>query len=177
MYIKKLVGKKCYLSPIDINDAEKYATWLNDLEITQYLTLATSVVPVDGEREALQRLSKDHNYAIVDAATDKLLGNVGFIDVNHIHRTAEIGIFIGEKTCWNKGYGAEALSLLLDYAYKYLNLHSILLRTYSFNKRAIACYEKIGFQKIGEIRQGLVTNLQYHNIVLMDILPEDFYKE
>jgi RimJ/RimL family protein N-acetyltransferase len=177
MYIKKLIGKKCYLSPIDINDAEKYAIWLNDQEIADFLTLSTAVIPVDGEREILQKMSNDHNYAIVDLKTNTLLGNVGLIDINHIHSSAEIGIFIGDKSYWNKGYGKEALSLLIDYAYKKLNLHNILLRTYDFNLRAIACYENIGFKRIGEIRQGIQRNLEFHNIILMDILPNDFYKK
>ncbi len=177
MYIKKLVGNKCYLSPIDINDAEKYAMWLNDQEITDYLQLSTSVIPIEGEREILRSLSKDHNYAIVALETDQLLGNVGLINIDHIHRSAEIGIFIGEKSFWNKGYGKEAMSLLIDYSYKKLNLNNILLRTYDFNTRAIACYEKIGFKRIGEIRQGIIRNLEYHNLILMDLLPEDFYKD
>ncbi len=177
MYIKKMTGDKCYLSPLDINDAEKYSIWLNDQEITDYLQLATSVISIEAEREFLQNLSKDHHYAIIDAETNQLLGNVGLININHVHRSAEIGIFIGEKNYWSKGYGKEAMSLLIDYSYKKLNLNNIFLRTYSFNPRAIACYEKIGFKKIGEIRQGIFRNLQYNNIILMDILPEDFYEK
>lgn len=105
-----------------------------------------------------------------------LIGNVGFVAINYIHRTGEAGIFIGNKEYWSKGYGYEALSLLIDYAYKVLNLNSIMLRVYSYNKRAIGCYEKVGFKKIGEIREAHIYNLKIHNVILMDLLPEDFYK-
>ena len=176
MYIKKLIGTQCYLSPINIEDAEQYAVWLNDVEVTENLQLISSIIPVDGERELLKKLAQDHNYGIIDKTTNELLGNVGFIDINHLHRTAEIGIFIGNKSYWGKEYGREALSLLLDYAFKKLNLHNILLRVYDFNRRAVACYEKVGFKKIGEIRDGLIRNMEYHNIILMDILPTDFYE-
>ena len=176
MYIKKLIGEKCYLSPIDPNDAEIYATWLNDQEVTDYLNLATAVIPVEGEKEILQRLSRDHNYAIVDIKNNELLGNVGLVGVNHIHSTAEIGIFIGNKKYWSKGYGQEALSLFIDFCYRKLNLNNITLRTYSFNTRAIRCYEKVGFKKVGELREALRINLKEYNIILMDILPADFYK-
>jgi len=176
MYIKKLVGTQCYLSPLNIEDAEQYAVWLNDMEVTENLQLVSSIIPVDGERELLKKLAQDHNYGIIDKATNELIGNVGFIDINLLHRTAEIGIFIGNKSYWGKGYGREALSLLLDYAFKKLNLHNILLRVYDFNRRAVACYEKVGFKKIGEIRDGLIRNMEYHNIILMDILPADFYE-
>ena len=177
MYIKKLVGKKCYLSPIDIEDAEKYTVWLNDLEVIDNLTLASSVITVYEEKELLKKLSKEHNYAIIDNETNLLIGNIGFMNINHLHNTAELGIFIGDKSYWGKGYGQEAITLLVDYAYKKLNLHNILLRVYSYNERAIACYTKVGFKKCGEIRQGFIRNRKYYNIILMDILPDEFYEK
>lgn len=147
MYIRKLIGTKCYLSPLNLEDAEQYTVWLNDMEVTENLQLISSVISIDGEKELLKKLAQEHNYGIVDITTNQLIGNVGFVDINHLHRTAEIGIFIGDKSYWGNGYGQEALSLLLDYAFKKLNLHSILLRVYDFNQRAIACYEKTGFKK------------------------------
>jgi len=175
MYVKKLTGKKCFLSPIEISDAEKYAAWLNDQEVVKNLTLSTAIVTVEGEKEFLSSLSKGHHYGIIDLSTEQLIGNLGLMDINHIHRTAEIGIFIGDKDYWGKGYGSEALSLLIDYAYQTLNLHNIMLRVYSFNERAIKCYESIGFKKIGVIRESIIQNRTMHNVVLMDILPIDFY--
>lgn len=118
MYIKKLIGTKCYLSPLNLEDAEQYAVWLNDMEVLENLTLMTSVVTVDSEREFLKTLAQAHNYGIIDIKTDQLIGNIGFKDIDHLHRTTEIGIFIGDKSYWDKGYGQEALSLLLDYAFK-----------------------------------------------------------
>ena len=177
MYIKKMQGIKCYLSPIVLEDAEQYAIWLNDLQITDFLQTASSVISVESEREILKKLAQEHTYGIIDLQTNRLIGNIGIFNINHLHRTAEVGIFIGNKDYWNKGYGGEALALLLDYSFKKLNLHTILLRTYSYNRRAVACYEKIGFKKIGEIRDGLIRNMEYHNIILMDILPADFYEK
>ena len=177
MYFKKLIGKKCYLSPLDINDVEQYVTWLNDPEVTCNLTLATAVISLENEKDILARLTKDHNYGIIDKETNKLIGNVGFVAINNIHRKAEIGIFIGNKEYWSKGYGYEALFLLIDYGYRVLNLNNIMLRVYSYNKRAIACYEKVGFKKIGEIREAHIYNLEKHNEILMDLLPVDFYKK
>ncbi|MDD4031427.1 MAG: GNAT family protein [Bacteroidales bacterium] len=177
MYFKKLVGEKCYLSPIDTNDYEQYVAWLNDEEVTRNLTLAPMVISVENEKEILSRLAKDHNYGIIDKKTDKLIGNAGFVSIDHIHKTAEVGIFIGDKKFWEKGYGTEALSLLIDYAYRVLNLHNIMLRVYAYNERAIACYTKIGFRKIGELREAHRYEFKNHNIIFMDILPRDFYKK
>ena len=59
MYFKKLVGNKCYLSPIDTNDADKYTEWLNDLEILSNLQLYGSIVSLESEKEFLKNLSKE----------------------------------------------------------------------------------------------------------------------
>jgi RimJ/RimL family protein N-acetyltransferase len=176
MYFRKLVGEKCYLSPIDANDAEKFTAWLNDLEVTVNLQLYQSSINAENERSFLNNLAKEHNYSIIDKKTDELIGNCGFSDIDNLNQTAEAGIFIGDKGHWGKGYGTEALSLLADYGFKALNLHNIMLRVYSFNKRAIACYEKVGFKKIGVRREALRRNLEVYDIVFMDMLADDFYK-
>jgi ribosomal protein S18 acetylase RimI-like enzyme len=76
-----------------------------------------------------------------------------------------------------QGYGTEALSLLIDYGFKALNVHNILLRVYSYNKNAIRCYEKIGFKNIGVRREALRRNLETHDILYMDLLPQEFYEQ
>jgi len=175
MRIKKLVGKKCYLSPIDAEDAEQYTIWLNDLEVVDFLQLSTASISVEGEKEVLRGMAKKHVYGIVDLDTNTLIGNIGFADLDQIHRRSEVGIFIGDKTFWNRGYGSEALTLLLDYGFKELNLHSVGLKTYSFNPRGVACYEKVGFKKCGIMRDAIRRNRAYHDIILMDILEDEFY--
>jgi RimJ/RimL family protein N-acetyltransferase len=177
MYFKKLVGKKCYLSPIDLNDAEKFTEWLNDMEILVNLQLYGSAISLENERTFLNDLSKDHNYSIIDLETEELIGNCGFMDIDHINRTSEAGIFIGNKKFWNKGFGTEALSLLIDYGFKALNFHNIMLKVYEYNKGAIKSYEKIGFKQIGKRREALHRNLGKHNIIFMDILQNEYYKK
>jgi RimJ/RimL family protein N-acetyltransferase len=175
MYFKKLVGKKCYLSPIDVNDAGKFTEWLYDLELTKNLTLYNSIINVENEKVFLENLSKEHNYSIVDLETNELIGNCGFWEVDNLNQTGEVGIFIGNKNFWDKGYGTEALTLLLDYGFKALNLHNIQLKVYDYNKRGIRSYEKIGFKLIGIRRDALYRNMERHNIIFMDILADEFY--
>lgn len=177
MYFKKLVGKKCYLSPIDAQDAEKFTEWLNDIELTENLTLYPHNISIENEKEALLNLSKGHNYSIIDIEKNELIGNCGFTNLDNINQTSEVGLFIGNKTYWNKGYGTEALTLLMDYGFKALNLHNISLRVFSFNERAIKSYEKIGFKRIGKIRESLLREKERHDIILMDILYNEFYEK
>jgi RimJ/RimL family protein N-acetyltransferase len=177
MYFKKLIGKKCYLSPIDANDAEKFTEWLNDMEVLVNLQLYSGIIGLENEKVLLSNLAKEHNYSIIDLETEKLIGNCGFLDIEHLNQTAEAGIVIGDKSFWNKGYGAEALSLLIDYGFKALNLHNIMLRVWEPNERAVKCYEKIGFKQIGKRREALHRNLERQDIIYMDILPKDFYEK
>jgi len=176
MYFKKLTGKKCYLAPIDINDAEKYAQWLNDMEVLVNLELYRGIISLENEKAFLADLAKGHNYSIIDLAKDELIGNCGFMEIDHVNQTAETGIFIGNKNYWGKGYGTEALSLLVDYGFKALNFHNIMLKVYEFNKRAKRAYEKVGFKQIGIRREALHRDMAKHHIIYMDILPDDFYQ-
>ena len=177
MYFKKMVGNRCYLSPIDVNDAEKFTEWLNDLELTINLTFYNRVLNVENEKTFLTNLSKEHNYSIIDNKTDELIGNCGFVKIDNINQTADVGIFIGNKKYWDKGYGSEALTLLLDYGFKALNLHNIGLTVLSFNKRAIKAYEKVGFKMAGKRREAIRRGIETYDLIDMDILYDEFYKE
>ena len=178
MYFKKMTGKKCYLSPIDENDAEKFTEWLNDLEVTQYLSaMYPRAINAQNEKGFLEKLAKDHNYSIVDIKTNELLGNCGFPNIDNLNQTGEVGIFIGNKNFWNKGYGTEALILLVDFGFRVLNLHNISLRVVSFNPRAIKVYEKIGFRIIGKMRESILKDMERYDMIYMDILYNEFYEK
>ena len=97
------------------------------------------------------------------------------MDIDHLNQTAEIGIFIGNKHYWNKGYATEALQLLLDYGFKALNLRNVILKVYSFNENAKRVYEKIGFKIIGKRRKALKRGKEEYDIIFMDIMEEEFY--
>jgi RimJ/RimL family protein N-acetyltransferase len=177
MYFRKMIGKKCYLSPISLDDASQYAEWLNSEEVFKYLLTGTNIISFESEKEVLLRLSKEHVYGIVDIESEILIGNVGLININHIHKTSEVGIFIGNKEYWGKGYGTEALQLLIDYSFRILGLENIMLRVFDYNVRARKSYEKVGFKKIGERRRSHYYDNERHDEIYMDIVRDDFYKE
>ena len=95
-----------------------------------------------------------HIFAIVARQADTLIGRCMLFDVNLVDRTAMLGIVIGEQDYWGKGYGQDAVKLLLDYGFNLLNLNNIMLGTFSFNDRALHCYRKVGFKEIGRRRRS-----------------------
>lgn len=174
-YYKKLVGNKCYLSPITPDDADVFTEWLNDMALTKYLTIIRNSYTVNREKEILEQMAhKDHAYAIVDIEINKAIGIVSLHNFDHINNTCELGLFIGDKDYWNLGYGEEATRLLLDFAFNILNLNNLMLLVLEFNIRALKCYQKIGFNEIGRRRQAYHIAGRRYDVIYMDLLNEEF---
>lgn len=172
-YYKKLLGKHIYLSPMNVEDADTYVQWLNDMEVTDRIGSSSRITTLEGEREWISKMSNHYQFAIVRLEDNKLIGNCGIENVDHLRQCAEVGLFIGDEENRNKGFGSETLNLLLDYGFDYLNLNNIMLRAFSFNERAIACYKKVGFKEIGRRRKSYYRKGQFYDEVYMDILREE----
>ncbi|MBN1994110.1 MAG: GNAT family N-acetyltransferase [Anaerolineae bacterium] len=176
-YYKKLVGKKCYLSPCLPEDAEKWTEWFNDLAVALPLgdEAYTPATPT-GQREAIEEIIKNkaHIFSMVDLKTEMPIGRCLLFNLDHVNRSAMFGIFIGEKTYWGQGYGQEATQLLLDYGFNLLNLNNIMLGVMSFNQRALRSYRSVGFKEIGRRRQARIIGQQKFDVIFMDILAEEF---
>lgn len=174
-YFKKLVGKRIYLSPRNAEDIEIFTEWLNDFYITDYIGRSHQTLTLQEEKEYLENSSNDKNvFVIIDLEKDKMIGTVGLHSVDNVNRTATLGIFIGNKNYWSKGYGTEEVKLMLDYGFNYLNLNNIDLHLMDFNERALKCYQKCGFKEIGRRRKCRFINGRYWDSISMDILAEEF---
>lgn len=174
-YFKKLLGDRIYLSPRNSEDIEKFTEWLNDFDVTDYLGRSGAIVTLDGEKQYLENISNNGVYfVIVTLDNNEMIGTVSLEKINNIDRRATLGIFIGNKEYWNDGYGTEAIRLILDYGFNYMNLHSIKLNLMSFNERALKCYKKCGFKEIGRLRESRFVNGKYYDSICMDILFSEF---
>lgn len=176
-HYRKLVGAKVYLSPPTPEDADLWAIWDNDLEIAlplgdeAYLSLS-----LESEQNHLAedlRLQRPV-FSIIDLANDELIGRCMLFAIDPLNRRAMLGIVIGEKSYWGRGYGQDALRLLLDYGFNLLNLNTISLGVFTFNERAIQAYRKVGFREIGRQRQARIMGGRKYDVLLMDILAEEF---
>ena len=174
-YFKKLIGERIYLSPRNNEEIEKFTEWLNDFETTDYIGRSALIITLEGEKKYFEEsMNKNYNFFIVTLDNDKLIGTVGLEKYDAINRTATLGIFIGDKEYRSQGYGTEAIRLILDYGFNYLNLNNIKLDLMSFNERALKCYQKCGFKEYGRRRKCKYINGQYYDLIEMDILAEEF---
>ncbi len=178
-YFKRVEGDRLYLSPMCLEDVETYVKWMNDDNVILGLNGGKGMANVESEREwILANLRNNREqFAIVRKSDDKLIGNCGFNNLDINNGIGTVGIFIGEEKDRNKGYGSEALKLLLSYGFRNMNLHVIRLSVYSFNKNAIKCYEKAGFKKAGKIREACLINGKRYDEIIMDILKKEFDKD
>lgn len=176
-YFKKLEGERIYLSPRNADDVEIFTEWMNDFFVTDYIGRSNAIMTLQEEKECLENMNNDKSvFAIIDSKTDKIIGTVGLHNVDNINRTATLGIFIGNRNYLSKGYGTEAIQLILDFGFNYLNLNNIDLDVMEFNQRAVKCYKKCGFKEIGRRRKCKFINGKYYDSISMDILAEEFTK-
>ncbi len=178
-YYKKIVGDRVYLSPKSVTEEDiiKFTSWMNDFEVTDYINGSCKLISYDSEKEYISTAAKKTspgNFNIIDLNTNELIGSVELNGFNYVSRSAILGVFIGEDKYRSNGYGTEAIKLLLEYGFKYLNLHSVKLTVLDVNERAYKCYIKCGFKETGRVRDAMFLNGKYHDIIHMDILENEF---
>lgn len=175
-YYKRIIGEKVYLSPISTDDTDIFMKWVNDPEIAYTTTFFTKVISLTQEREILESLAKSGNtFSIISLKNNRLIGNCSFFNIDEINRTAEIGIMIGEKDYQSKGYGTDALRLLIKFGFENRNYNNICLHVYPFNKGAVACYKKVGFRHQGVRREALIRGNKKYDLLYMDILADEYF--
>ena len=171
-YFKKIAGERLYLSPMNVEDVETYVKWLNDRKVTDNLGMTRSICTLPGEKEYIEsKKSTDYDFSIV-LNDDTLIGNISLMDVNLVSRKATLGIFIGDEENRSKGYGTEAMKLLVDYGFNILGLHNIDLNVFAFNERAIKAYEKVGFKEYGRRHESYFLDGKFHDEISMEIINE-----
>lgn len=107
-------------------------------------------------------------------ADDMLIGFVVLFSVKWSNQTAMLAIGIGEETYRGKGYGSDALALILNYAFNELNLYRVGLSVMSYNTAAIRAYERAGFVREGVTRGAILREGQRHDMVNYGILRDEW---
>jgi len=168
-------GTKVALTPRQRENVPTYWKWICDPEVNAGLTDAGACVSIENEYEwydnnIVKAGAGSVNLDIHEVNGMHLVGDCALFDINHAEGTAELGIVIGEKDCWNRGYATETVALLARYAFDILGLSSVILNVYDFNERAVAAYRRAGFREVGR-RRGVRHGARIVQEVIMDIVP------
>lgn len=136
-------------------------------------------IPLTREEEErfydTQATSSDaYNFEIHVAEDGRYIGHVGLQDVSLVHRHGEIGLVIGSKGDWGKGYGMDAIVTCLRFAFLTLGLHSVCIRTEERHERALELYRRIGFVETGRERERIYREGRFTDHVVFDMLDSEF---
>jgi len=175
-------GKLVRLSAVDHEEHGKaYAKWNQDSEFARYLeahmaSLRSAKAITDFfEKEIKDPAPVEYLFSIRSVEDNRLLGDIGlFVTNDWGPRDAFVGLGIGEREYWGKGYGTEAMNLILQYAFTELNLRRVTLTVFEYNPRAIRSYEKTGFQHEGRTRGALLRDGKRWDMLYMGILQNEW---
>jgi len=174
--VVSVVGEQVALGPLRRDLIPTYQYWNNDAA-TNRTTVNFRPTTLEQEVAAFDAVTQDLSYAlfsVYERDTWRPVGMTYLADIDHRHRTAEFGIVIGEADYRGRGFGTEATRLTLDYAFTVLGLHSVMLWVFEDNVAGRRCYARAGFRESGCRRQARWFNQRFQDVILMDILAEEF---
>ena len=168
-------GTKVALTPQQRENVPTYWKWICDPEVNVGLTNIGACVSIENEYawyddNVAKAGGGSVNFDIHEVNGMRLVGDCALFDIDHVAGTAELGLIIGEKDCWNRGYATETVALLVRYAFDVLGLSSVVLHAYDFNEPAIAAYRRAGFREVGRQR-GVRHGARMVQEIIMDIVP------
>jgi len=174
-----IISETVRLRAIERQDLPLFVAWLNDPEVRQNLlvNIPLSQAQEDGWFDRMLARPLEEQPLGIEVRTPegwRLVGNCSFFDLDWRNRCCEIGIFIGDKEYWGRGYGTQVMQLMLKYGFNTLNLNRVYLRVYESNPRGIKCYEKAGFRHEGRLRQAIFQDGRYIDLLMMSVIRSEW---
>jgi len=170
-------GERIYLRAVCATDVnERYHRWMNDPHVGQFLETRFSPSSLESIAAYVRRMTEDPDIrflAIVLKEGDLHIGNIKIGPIDWIHRFADVSLIIGEKACWGKGLGTEAIQLMVGYAFEVLNLRKLTAGAYVGNVGSIRAFEKADFVGEGLRRKQRFSAGTYTDEVLLGLIREE----
>lgn len=173
-----LSGGHIRLTTINKDDLPAIGRWYEDAGFARLFD-ATPAMPKSQAQLTrwLEDVDKDQNgylFAIRPLDEPTLIGYVELDGILWSNGIAWLGLGLGDRGSWGRGYGTEAMSLILNFAFNELNLRRVQLSVFSYNERAIALYEKLGFVREGVYREYLMRDGQLYDMYLYGLLRREW---
>jgi RimJ/RimL family protein N-acetyltransferase len=172
-------GEKVRLREYRKDDIAQAQVFMNDPEIKRLLNPGIPyLITLEDEEKWFgnNTASKDvYNFAIETLDDRQYIGGCGINRLDWKNSVAEIGIFIGESKYRGKGFGTDALRVLVGFILQQMNINKIRIHVFSFNERAIRSYGKCGFKQEGVLRQEIFRDGKYYDDIVMGLLKEEYF--
>ena len=172
-------GFRVGLRPIELEDIDDIMGWVNDPEVVRNFA-SMGHITREEELAFLERMRKskeDRLYAVIaldDPAGPRNLGNAGIHKIYWPARNGRLGLVIGASGARGRGYGQQAMALLVALGFEELGLHKLWLVHYSENTRMRHLAEKLGFTQEGVLRDEYFCDGRFHDMVRHAILATDY---
>jgi RimJ/RimL family protein N-acetyltransferase len=168
---KIITGQNIYLRLVEPTDAtNKYLSWLKDKEVNQFLETRFQKWTVQKIKNYIKTINKNPGnifLAIIKKDNQKHIGNVKIGPIDKNHKSAEISLIIGDKSCWGKGFGSETINLICNFAFCKLRLHKLTSGAYANNPGSIKAFLKCGFAIEGVRKKQYKYKKSYVDAVLL----------
>jgi len=174
-------SKRVTLRGFEVSDSSEMLSYWNKKEFLDFsgrTSPSTREELVIWIQETWKEREKENSFTFGIIYNEKSL-LIGFIKIrvlNHISRRGKLSIGIFNPSYRDMGLGTESLKLITDYSFSTLNLLSLELNVFNNNPRAITCYSKIGFEKVGLRRKADYVNGEFLDDLIMDLLVEEWRK-
>jgi RimJ/RimL family protein N-acetyltransferase len=168
----RLVGEKIYLRTLEEADAATCWTWFNDPDVRRTIAFRLGPNTEENSRDWIRGIGArgDRGFAIVARDGDLHVGNCDLSAISPVDRHATLGIVIGRKDCWGRGFGTEAVTLLCRHAFEGLDLHRVALSCYANNERGLRLYARVGFRVEGRRREHVFIDGRWVDEIVLGLL-------
>jgi len=175
----RLIGTNVMLREYRREDLPWVRQWVNDPDIVSHLSDIFLYPHANESTEAYLEAMVEGNtdsrgFVIADLASEAYIGQVNLDTIDWKNRVGKIGIVIGSPEYLGRGIGTEAMKLLIDFAFREMNLNRLELEVYDFNERAIRCYLNCGFIQEGRLRERQYKKGRYWDVIQMGLLKSDW---
>jgi RimJ/RimL family protein N-acetyltransferase len=170
-----IAGEHVILRAFEREDAERCYRWMNDPSVVRTLK-SRYPIAFSNEMEWLDRamnMSPTERHFAIERKDDRAhIGNASIHDIDWVSRAAWFGLFIGEPTAWNRGFGSDAIATLVRFAFDEMNLRKLRINVFDYNERAKHVLEARGFVQEGRLERDFYREGTYHDIVVLSIFRE-----
>ena len=171
-----LESERLLLRPVELTDVnETYRSWMNDPVVMQYTESRFQTHSLEQIRQYVLSVQADAGsrfFAIVEKQSGKHIGNIKIGHIHPVHRHGDVGIIIGDKASWGKGYATESLRLVAGYARESLKLHKLTAGIYANNIGSIQAFLNAGFVVEGRFSRHWFCDGEYVDGLQMGLLLE-----